>query len=326
MAVRLVAAAVVLATAVAGCSPNDPPPAAPSTPSVEVAQPDQMLDGAYRMDIAADQVLSSGVPTPQEPFTREYAFKSACTDTGCVAAVSRLDDDEPDAVTGPQTPMDYIGDQWVSATYDAFVCPDGSTGASFVVWQLSPQPDGTLEGIRTVATFGSPGCTVVLTMPITATRTGDVPADAEIDDPAAEDPVRQFAAAGLSGRYDVTSTVQTPQRGTPTKTVAEIETHCARTTNRCLSLVSGVGSDAAAVMPMLFADGLWTSGALWPDLPCGERADDQPPTEVLTSLQLPQPAPVPITTISGTRSTTYDFRTCQYSTYGESLSLTRTGD
>lgn len=320
-------AALVSVVLVTGCSPDASPSPPPVTVSTEVAQPQAPLDGVYRMDVAADQNLANGVPAPQEPYSREYAIRSACGEQGCVAAVTRLDDDDTRGERGPQTPLDYVGDQWVTAEYSTAPCGD-STAVVFGQWQLTPQADGSLVGTRTVASFGSGECTFLWSMPMTVTRTGDIGSDVEIDDPASVEPRKQYAAAALSGAYDITSTVTTPIQATPTSTAAQVSTLCARTSDRCLTLLENIGGNPQSVVAMLFADEMWTSAAVWPDPPCEETAgiDTTPggPPEMTTSLDLPQPTPSPITTVTGTRKT--DNEGCFPSLYTETLSLKRTGD
>lgn len=62
----------------------------------------------------------------------------------------------------------------------------GSAQSETVVWTLIPEPDGTLRGVQTQTVLsnerGSPGPT--LRTPVLASRTGDVPPDVIVADPA----------------------------------------------------------------------------------------------------------------------------------------------
>lgn len=324
----LAAVGLIAAVLTTGCSPDASPAPSSVSVSTEVAQPETPLDGVYRMDVAADQNLTNGVPAPQAPYSRNYAIRSACGDSGCVAAVTRLDDEDPNGQRGPQIPMDYVGEQWVMAEYATSTCGDGLTAAIFGEWQLTPQPDGSLVGTRTVASFGGANCSFLWAMPVTLTRTGDIGSDVQIDDPSTIEPRVEYAAAGLSGSYDVTITQTKPLARTPTTVATEASTVCARTADRCMSMLQNIGGNPEAVVPLLFADGLWTSSGLWPSPPCTEPdIGEQPPeqkTEMTTSLDLPQPTPSPITTVTGTRET--DNEGCWPSLYTETLALKRTGD
>ena len=61
-----------------------------------------------------------------------------------------------------------------------------STQSETVVWSLTPEPDGTLRGVQTQTVqsneCGSQGAT--LRIPVVASRTGDVPPDVTVADPA----------------------------------------------------------------------------------------------------------------------------------------------
>lgn len=323
---RLMAAiGLIVAVSLSGCSP-DPEPTTTPTVSTEVAQPDVMLDGVYRLDVEAGDNMTNGAPDPQQPYSRNFAFRSGCNDTGCVSALSRAQDDNPDGEHGKLTPLDYIGDQWIRAAYATQQCPDGRTAALVQVWQLTPQADGTLTGTRTAASFGNAACTLVLVTPITLTRIGDIGTDIEIDDPATIEPRRVYAAAGLSGTYNIAATITGPD-GSTESTTAQASTFCVRTTDRCLTMFGDFEGSPQSVVPMLFADGFWTSLAPWPDPACAPPPFDtgEPrPAEITTSLRLPQPTADPITTVIGSRST-YD-NTCYPSTTVRQLLLTRTGD
>lgn len=314
--------AVAVGMTASGCSTPkpSPQPAQTQAPSTEVAKPEVMLDGAYRMDVAVDKMETNGAPDPGPPFSRNFGIRSACTDSGCVATLTRLKDDDPNGLQGAGIPLDYINGQWVVVEYAGQKCESG-TGAAFSTWRLDPQPDGSLSGTRIVASFGSAKCTWVSTMPMTLTRTGDVPAGTEIDDPAGVPPRIHFPAEGLSGRYDVTAKV-TNRDAAPTTSTVTMNTLCARVTPRCLTVLRGTAESANVILPMLFADGAWTTAAGWPNPPCTEPNN---PVESFADLSLPQPTPSPITTLTGQRSLQYQ-NGCPYSLFDYALEIKRTGD
>ncbi len=61
-----------------------------------------------------------------------------------------------------------------------------ATESEILVWSLTPEPDGTLRGVQTQAVqtneCGSQGAT--LRIPVVASRTGDIPPDVTVADPA----------------------------------------------------------------------------------------------------------------------------------------------
>jgi hypothetical protein len=168
--------------------------ASPSTPAV--AGP--TLDGTYRLDYKfADQAIN-GQPntafTTSDNKTYWWAFRSLCTSTGCVATMSKLDDDNHAATTGFAGALHFADGIWQSTTYlgPSLQCAATGTGAEQTTtsWSLKPQPDGTLQGLETVTILtgecGDQGS--VVKTPFVATRTGDVATSVTVADPALFEP------------------------------------------------------------------------------------------------------------------------------------------
>jgi serine/threonine-protein kinase len=130
-----------------------------------------------------------------------WAFRSTCTSSGCVAAGTRLDGTNHVIAdkSGATVELRFSDGQWVSAVrkdrvqYDNCLIEDGKdkkvpgSDTEATSWSWRPQPDGTLRGTwtNTVLTNECGFQGSVKQIPVTVTRTGDVPNGVAIADPAA---------------------------------------------------------------------------------------------------------------------------------------------
>lgn len=128
--------------------PADAP--GPDPQALEVAGP--KLAGTYRFD-------GEGVSP------RWLAFRSLCTESGCVAVGVELDGDDHQQATQDVDVLRLVGDRWELRTPQV---------GEWATWWMVPQADGTLQGVRTG----------VGEHPFVATREGTSPADVVIADPA----------------------------------------------------------------------------------------------------------------------------------------------
>lgn len=172
-------------------APNSAPsnPALASKPSVPVAG-EPVLNGTYRLDYDQTKRTTNGVGIRHDgAATARWAFRSACTTTGCAATGTRLDD----AADGAQSDtLRFLGGYWQGTPQQQRVgCtrPDGQVRTAqqeTIAWSLAPQPDGTLRGTQTETVLsnecGAQGA--VVRVPVVATRTGDVPPGVSLADPA----------------------------------------------------------------------------------------------------------------------------------------------
>lgn len=169
----------------------------------------QTLNGALapRPDPASVSPAAEGEPpsSPPEPYPiyaspdlTWWAFRSQCTPDGCVAAGTKLDTADHTVAdkSGAAITLRFIDDGWQSEAghervqYAECSVENGKRrpGADTekTVWNWRPQPDGTLRGIyaNTVLTneCGLQGS--VKQVPVTVTRTDDVPIGVAIADPA----------------------------------------------------------------------------------------------------------------------------------------------
>ena len=168
--------------------------AQPTAPAASVAGP--LLDGTYRFDFDyLNGTFSDGSrvsDTSNE--SRWFAFQSRCTVAGCVATEAHLDDANHQEPTGLAAVFHFTNGHWVGNEKTARIPCDpnrrgGATTAEETVTittDLVPQPDGTLRGVGTIK-FESNECSkrgVVNTIPIVGTRTGPVPPNVVLADPA----------------------------------------------------------------------------------------------------------------------------------------------
>ncbi|MCQ4361915.1 serine/threonine protein kinase [Mycobacterium gordonae] len=173
-------------------------PAAPAPPAALAAPSGRVLDGTYRLDLDRAKRTTNGTPIRHDGGTTYWwAFRSACTTSGCGATGVRLDDAThqfPDTTGGGQNnTLRFVAGYWQGAPQQLRVgcrqanqAADGSTQQETVALSVAPQADGTLRGVQT-ETVGSNECGAqgaVLRVPVVATRVGDVPANVVLGDPA----------------------------------------------------------------------------------------------------------------------------------------------
>lgn len=308
---RVVVTAALAAALVASCSSGKIDAGTPST----TASPPMtgtpggaapQLDGLYQLAFAADGAMANGKPwrDPQAPFTTTWAFRSNCSESGCVATASKLVPYDLSARPVEQWVFDFIGGRWLGVMeIPGQSCTDPVTGEtkSATFWltlALEQGPDRSLSG--TGHNIGTDACLGVRQWPITATRERDVPADTSVADPAAQRPRVVSAAAGLRSRYTLTPTAA-PK---PTATWST-NTACLRTGERCVTLVdatpeAGFGGEPESYA-LTFADGRWIQS-----VPLGPQScrDGSPEVSAsaIRSLTIPlppppQPDPIPSLTV-----------------------------
>ena len=172
--------------------PSTVPPSKPAPPVV----PGPVLDGAYRLDFdSLNTTYSDGARNPSTAnFSRWYAYRSICTVAGCVATEAHLDETNHQEPTGLAGILHFTNGHWIDIGTPARIPCDpnrrgGAATAEHTVvlsMELVPQPDGTLRGVS-VITFKSNECGSqgsVMTTPVVATRTGPVPPNVVLADPA----------------------------------------------------------------------------------------------------------------------------------------------
>ena len=178
-------------------SPASPPRvSATSSASSASAIAAPPVNGSFRLDYDRAKQTSNGVIRNNGGVTSWWAFSSACTAAGCAATGTKLDDASHQAAkttgSGNTGTLHFVDGQWQGEPRQLQVqCQKAHSGptatqSETVVWSLTPEPDGTLRGVQTQTVqsneCGSQGAT--LRIPVVATRTGDVPPNVTIADPA----------------------------------------------------------------------------------------------------------------------------------------------
>lgn len=142
---------------------------------------------------------ANGAPTKVQSDKVLWAFRSECQESGCVATGTALDRDNAHAPLNPPLTIVllYTDGHWAGLPSKAQVVTQGpclGPGSTVVshaevtnaeAWQLWPKDDGTLDG-RLNATVLSNECGgqgFALTVPLTATRAGDVAPEIKVSDP-----------------------------------------------------------------------------------------------------------------------------------------------
>jgi serine/threonine-protein kinase len=175
---------------------NASPPRVNKTSTSGSALAAPPLNGSYRLDYDRAKQTSNGVIRTNGGDTTWWAFSSACTASGCAATGTKLDEAAHDSAkstgTGNTGVLHYVDGHWQSEPRQLQAQCQKTRGAPIVtqsetvVWSLTPEPDGTLRGVQMQAVqtneCGSQGAT--LRIPVVASRTGDVPPDVTVADPA----------------------------------------------------------------------------------------------------------------------------------------------
>jgi serine/threonine protein kinase, bacterial len=192
-------AAVTLSAALAGCS------AAASTAAQHAggaastsgtAPGPAMLDGTYQIETKYSQGSFEGSPlSGGSDVSRWYAFRSACTPSGCTAAATQLDNDAHDSTitNGATATLRLVSGKWQTITPIEGTMPckaDANVKLKVVTsWSFKPRGDGTLAGAKYYTEMkggGTGDCTgsgMTVRYPITLTRVGAVPAGVDVAEP-----------------------------------------------------------------------------------------------------------------------------------------------
>ncbi|WP_077739138.1 serine/threonine-protein kinase [Mycolicibacterium boenickei] len=162
-----------------------PPPAAP------------VFDGLYRLDYDNPRATLNGNPWPaagNQIASYWWAFRSACTPSGCVATSTRMDGtNHAVAYTeggGMTAVFRLVDNSWLGEPGRGTLpceAPNAGQQAMDTALALTPQPDGVLAGAQTT-TIQSNECGLqgaVITVPVLATRLDEVPPGSPIADPVA---------------------------------------------------------------------------------------------------------------------------------------------
>jgi hypothetical protein len=265
-----------------GSANGSPKAAKPSAPS---------FDGTYRFDFDGPEQLAGGTPKPTKSRSRNYALRSTCTDSGCVATATKLADDDPKRKSNPPVDLvfDYVDGYWQMSLREEIACSDSDAkGSSITAWILQPQPDGTLSGTSYVAMNPSPDCAV------TGKRLSDVNAGVSVADPGKQARRSPSAPEGLTGHYDETSVLRDSSK--PGVRRLAMQTMCVRNTDQCATFRSFTGSATAIVSSLMFSNGKWLLNQRT-EVNCPNGATAK--TVKHEEYALPQPVSQPLPRVTG---------------------------
>ena len=252
-------------------------------PAPQKNAPTGGLDGTYAVQYAA-ATMPNGQPYANAPGGPEtWAIQSACSPNTCVATASKVSGSESTVST---MVLDKISGSWTGVSAVGGTCQNAST-EFWETMSLQPQSDGSLTGDFVVRSTTS----CARNQQVTFTRTGDVAGNVSIADPKTQPARVASPAQGLHGNYQQTDT--NPDGGVSPPTIFDIQTYCLRTGERCLSYWQNPKDPRTFV----FAQNKWdlTTTAADGDCPKGGRAH----REMSLDFPLPQPAPDPITLLTG---------------------------
>lgn len=319
--IALVSGAAVIATigvvlAVVLAIGNGPANKPPDNPKPVAAANTGPFTGVYRADFGPS--ATNGKPDPgATPSTGQWAVRSACRSTGCVATST--------ATGGPTLQSTFVfddnGGQWLAvAATSATSPPPGVTGFEgcpfpaeyWTAITLQQRPDGTIGG--QYRAFDNTQCETDRT--VVFTRIGDVDLNS-LPDPANQPARVPSPAAAWHGRYHETSTPDTTRfQGYSRDTT--VETDCLRTGERCVSY----GNYDRGHDVRIFANGKWTN-----TYDGTAKCDDNKTfsTNFHYEFPLPQPLQDPITLLTGRAHNVATGSACA-GTYDYAVKYERTGD
>ncbi|BCI81218.1 serine/threonine-protein kinase [Mycobacterium sp. SMC-18] len=229
---------------------DDRPSAQPAAPSPAATAAGTGFSGRYRAEYGPATDLQ-GTAIPGGPaITGQWDVRSSCGANGCIANASYTGKSAVPVVSNMT--FDQISGEWVAVGTGAVKCtdaPDEAPTEVWVVFTLTPRPDGTLAGETTRNAVN--GCSSVKRT-VTFTRTGDGELGS-VADPAGLPPRTTSPASTLHGRYheNIVYAVGGFAPGAPD---LQVRTQCLRTGDRCISAFHAMDG----VVTLIFAGGKWT--------------------------------------------------------------------
>jgi hypothetical protein len=291
--VRLLAALALVATVLGGFAAclfsvrsNDE--------AAETAKSGPALDGSFKVDIGPT-ATPDGKPVAGSARTETWVARSNCRGSDCVATVAVVNPKDPDGPPQQTMVFDYLGGDWLLVREAPDKCKVGDIEVDVTGWSiitLRPRLDGSLSGEYTWATAPAL-CASKRAVNLTPTRGSGT--DTQAPDPAKEPPLKTSPGAALRGVYAYTQTYPETGEVFPSHDY-RATTHCLRTGDRCVTLMSTI--DTNNLFVMLYGGGKFTA-----NFPEGEaKCTDGIGTVRQTSrdeLPLPQGPQDPIAALSG---------------------------
>ncbi|WP_061001390.1 serine/threonine-protein kinase [Mycolicibacterium mucogenicum] len=271
------------------------------------------FSGRYRAEYGPATDLQ-GTAIPGGPaITGQWDVRSSCGANGCIANASYTGKSAVPVVSNMT--FDQISGDWVAVGTGAVKCTDAPGEAPTEVWvvfTLTPKPDGTLAGETTRSAVN--GCSSVKRT-VTFTRTGDGELSS-VSDPAGLPPRTTSPASTLHGRYHENIVYAVGGFG-PGAPDLEVRTQCLRTGDRCISAFHAMDG----VVTLIFAAGKWTRTEEG-TVPCALGGT----THVKITAEYPLPTDLqdPIPTLEGRGTNTSTGGECKGGDFTDKF--VRTGD
>ncbi|OKH82038.1 hypothetical protein EB75_13920 [Mycobacterium sp. ST-F2] len=292
---------------------DDRPAAKPAAPGPTATAAGSGFSGRYRADYGPATDLQ-GTAIPGGPaMTGQWDVRSSCGANGCIATASYTGKSAVPVVSNMT--FDQISGDWVAVGTGAVKCSDAPNEAPTEVWvvfTLTPKPDGTLTGDTTRSAVN--GCSSVKRT-VTFTRTGDGEVSG-VPDPAGLPPRTTSPASTLHGRYheNIVYSVGGFAPGAPD---LQVRTQCLRTGDRCISAFHAMDG----VVTLIFAGGKWTRTEEG-TVPCALGGT----THVKITAEYPLPTDLqdPIPTLEGRGTNTSTGGECKGGDFTDKF--VRTGD
>ena len=271
--------------------------------------------GSYRADYGPATDME-GKAIPGGPaMSGQWDVRSSCGSNGCVANAAYTG--KSGVVLVSNLTFDQIAGDWVAVATGSVQCSDAGSGnvaptEAWVVFTLTPKPDGTLAGETTRATVN--GCSSVKRT-VTFTRTGDG-SPSQVPDPATLPPRTTSSASTLHGRYHE-NIVYTNAGFAPGAPDLQVRTYCLRTGDRCISAFHALDG----VVTLVFANGKWTRNEEG-TVPCALGGMTN--TKITAEYPMPKELTDPIQTLEGRGTNTSTGGECKGGDFTDKF--VRTGD
>lgn len=267
------------------------------------------FSGMYRADYGPGTDLE-GTPLPHVPGTTgEWNVRVSCASNGCIANAAYAG--KSGAVVVPNLTFDQIGADWVAVATGSVQCNNAPT-ESWVVFTLTPKPNGTLTGETVRATVN--GCSSGKRA-VTFTRTGDGDPSA-VPDPATLPARTASPASTLHGRYHE-NIVYANGNFPPGSPDLQVITQCLRTGDRCISAFHA----ADGGVTLVFVNGKWIRNEEG-IVPCAKSGTTH--IKITADFPLPDPLEDPISVLEGHGQNTSTTPECSGGDFTEKF--VRTGD
>ncbi|KRD05254.1 hypothetical protein ASE48_18880 [Mycobacterium sp. Root265] len=252
------------------------------------------LQGSFKVDIGPT-ATPDGKPVAGTARTETWVARSTCRGTECVATVAVVDPKNPSGPPSLSMVFDYIDGDWLTVREAPDKCKVGDAEVDVTGWtviSLRPRLDGSMSGEYTWATAPALCASkrAVNLSPTSGTGTGTQAAD-----PAEEPPLRASPGAALWGTYTYTQTYPATGEVFPPHDY-RATTHCLRTGDRCVTLMSTIDTNNLFVMQ--YGDRRFTASFPEGDAQCTDGIGKVRQSS-RDELPLPQGPQNPIATLTG---------------------------